>query len=61
MSPRSRAPWDGPGKGRYRGAAAQLRHFPVGSYLILYYREISGGIEAVRIIHGARLLTDVFE
>ena len=35
-----------------------LRYFPVGNYLILY-REITGGIEIVRVVHGARLLTNI--
>ena len=38
--------------------APELRYFPVGSYLILY-REISGGIEIVRVVHGARRLTNI--
>lgn len=33
--------------------AEGLRLFPVGNYLILY-REISVGIEVVRVLHGAR-------
>ncbi|MBN9551268.1 MAG: type II toxin-antitoxin system RelE/ParE family toxin [Alphaproteobacteria bacterium] len=32
---------------------ADLRTFPVGNYLILY-RQIEGGAEIVRVIHGAR-------
>lgn len=39
--------------------ASGLRYFPVGSYLILY-REIVGGIEVVRVVHGARNLPDLF-
>jgi toxin ParE1/3/4 len=39
--------------------APGLRHFPVGSYLILY-REIDDGIEVVRVVHGARRLSDLF-
>lgn len=31
----------------------ELRTFPVGNYLILY-RQIEGGAEIVRVIHGAR-------
>jgi toxin ParE1/3/4 len=30
-----------------------LRMFPVGNYLILY-QEIEGGVEIVRVLHGAR-------
>lgn len=39
--------------------APELRYFPVGSYLVLY-REISQGIEVVRIAHGARRLDKLF-
>ena len=39
--------------------APGLRHFPVGRYLILY-REIDDGIEVVRVMHGARRLSDLF-
>lgn len=35
-----------------------LRMLPVGDYLILY-REISGGAEIVRVVHGARLWQDL--
>jgi toxin ParE1/3/4 len=38
--------------------APQLRYFPVGNYLILY-RQIRGGVEIVRTIHGARYLPDL--
>jgi toxin ParE1/3/4 len=30
-----------------------LRTFPVGNYLILY-RRVDGGVEIVRVLHGAR-------
>jgi toxin ParE1/3/4 len=33
--------------------AQEMRFFPVGSYLILY-REVTGGVEIVRVVHGAR-------
>ena len=39
--------------------APELRHFPVGNYLILN-REITGGIEVVRVVHGARRLDKIF-
>jgi toxin ParE1/3/4 len=39
--------------------AKELRYHPVGSYLLLY-RIISGGIELVRIVHGARDLQSLF-
>jgi toxin ParE1/3/4 len=38
--------------------APALRYFPVGSYLILY-RELTDGIEVVRVVHGARYLPDL--
>jgi toxin ParE1/3/4 len=30
-----------------------LRSFPVGNYLI-FYRPLRGGVELVRVLHGAR-------
>ena len=36
-----------------RDIAPQLRYLPVRRYLILY-REITEGIEIVRVVHGAR-------
>ena len=38
--------------------APELRYSPVGNYLILY-RIIPGGIEIVRVVHGARELTNL--
>ena len=38
--------------------APELRYFPVGNYLILY-RIISGGVEVVRVVHGARRLSNI--
>ena len=32
-----------------------VRSFPVGNYLI-FYREISQGVEIIRVLHGARNL-----
>ena len=43
-----------PGMGADRSRlAAGLRSFPVGNYLI-FYRAAIGGIELVRVLHGAR-------
>lgn len=43
-----------PKMGRARNElGASLRSFPVGTYVI-FYREVSKGIEVVRILHGAR-------
>lgn len=36
--------------------AANLRCFPVGNYL-LFYRPVVGGIELIRVLHGARDIT----
>ncbi len=38
--------------------APGLRYFPVRSYLILY-REITEGVEIVRVVHGARRLLNL--
>ncbi len=39
--------------------ARELRYHPVGNHLLLY-RVIQGGIEIVRVVHGARDLLDRF-
>ncbi len=39
--------------------AANLRSFPLGSYLI-FYRPIEGGIQLIRVLHGARDATPEF-
>ena len=36
-----------------------LRSFPVGNYLI-FYRPLSDGIELIRVLHGARDITQEF-
>ena len=38
----------------------RVRSFPVGSY-VLFYRPMRGGIELVRVLHGARDLRKVFK
>ncbi|MEC4880962.1 MAG: type II toxin-antitoxin system RelE/ParE family toxin [Scytonema sp. PMC 1070.18] len=38
--------------------APELRYSPVGRYVILY-REIPGGVEVVRVVHGARDLPGI--
>lgn len=50
-----------PGAGPLREdlLAPQLHTFPIGSYVI-FYRPVKGGIEAVRILHGARNLRKTF-
>jgi toxin ParE1/3/4 len=40
--------------------AVRLRSFPVGNYVI-FYRSTTGGIEIVRVLHGARDLPPLFE
>ncbi len=52
---RTTSPWPRPA-----GHPPRASYFPVGSYLILY-REITGGVEIVRVVHGARDLPDLFE
>jgi toxin ParE1/3/4 len=50
---------DNPELGQARpDIASGLRYFPVSRYLILY-RNISAGIEVVRVVHGARHLPDI--
>ena len=39
--------------------APDLRYFPAGNYLILY-RITPEGVEIVRVVHGARQLTNLF-
>lgn len=39
--------------------APELRYFPAGNYLILY-REVSEGVEIVRVVHGARNVRAIF-
>ena len=36
--------------------AEKLRSFPIGNY-ILFYREVSDGIQLIRALHGARDIT----
>jgi toxin ParE1/3/4 len=49
-----------PGIGRPQtNLAANLRSFPEGNYLI-FYRPIDGGIELVRVLHGARDVTSAY-
>lgn len=45
---------DHPGMGTMRPELGSvIRSYPVGNYL-LFYQRIEGGIELVRVIHGAR-------
>lgn len=50
---------ESPGIGTARpDLAPELRYAVVGQYLILY-REVPGGVEIVRVVHGARRLRDL--
>jgi toxin ParE1/3/4 len=40
--------------------APNLRHFTVWNYAV-FYRPVEGGIELIRIIHGARDIPKLFE
>jgi toxin ParE1/3/4 len=49
-----------PGMGRSRDELAEgLRSFPVGRYVI-FYRVMRDGIEIVRVLHGSRDLSSLF-
>jgi toxin ParE1/3/4 len=49
-----------PGMGRRREELASgLRSLPVGSYVI-FYRDQDGGIEVIRVLHGARDIEALF-
>jgi toxin ParE1/3/4 len=49
-----------PGLGRRRDELAKnLRSYPVGNYLI-FYLKVKGGIEIIRVLHGARNLRKLF-
>jgi toxin ParE1/3/4 len=46
-----------------RGAeelAPGIRSFPFGPYII-FYRVVTGAIEIVRVLHGARDIENIFE
>jgi toxin ParE1/3/4 len=50
-----------PGSGRHREElAAGIQSFPVGRYII-FYRVVTGAIEIVRVLHGARDIENTFE
>jgi len=49
-----------PGSGRHREElAAGIQSFPFGRYII-FYRAVTGGIEIVRVLHGARDIENNF-
>lgn len=43
-----------------RDIAPELRYFPVKNYLILY-KELDFGVEIIRILHGSRDLSTIFQ
>lgn len=50
-----------PHMGRHREElSAELRSFPVDNFVI-FYRPMDGGIEVVRVLHGARDSPPLFE
>ena len=50
-----------PGSGRRRDELAQgIQSFPLGRYII-FYRVVTGAIEIVRVLHGARDIENIFE
>jgi toxin ParE1/3/4 len=51
---------DHPKAGRARPELRpRLRSYPVGQY-ILFYRACRGGIELIRVLHGARNMREIF-
>jgi toxin ParE1/3/4 len=51
---------DFPGMGAERDELKPgMRSYPVGEYL-LFYVQVEGGIELVRVLHGMRDLRDLF-
>jgi len=50
-------PYMGPAR---KELAPELRSFPVRKYII-FYRPIEGGVEIVRVLHGARDLPPLLE
>jgi toxin ParE1/3/4 len=50
-----------PGSGRHREELAPgIQSFPFGRYII-FYRAVTGVIEIVRVLHGARDIENIFE
>ena len=50
-----------PAIGRPRDELAEgLRSFPIGQYVI-FYHPVPGGVEIVRVLHGARDLDAIFD
>jgi toxin ParE1/3/4 len=50
-----------PGMGRDRSdVSSGLRDFPVGNYVI-FYQTANDGIEIVRVLHGSRDISELFD
>lgn len=50
-----------PGLGRHRDELAPgIQSFAVGRYIV-FYRVVTGAIEIVRVLHGARDIENIFE
>jgi len=50
----------GLGRSRDQDLGRGIRSFPVGRYAI-FYRVVPGGIEVLRVLHGARDLPNLFD
>jgi len=49
-----------PGSGRHREELTSgIQSFPFGRYII-FYRAVTGGVEIVRVLHGARDIENIF-
>jgi toxin ParE1/3/4 len=50
-----------PGIGRRREELLPgLQSFPIGNYVV-FYREIKGGIDVLRVLHGSRDIEEIFK
>ena len=49
------------GLGRKRSELlSDLRSFPIGNYVV-FYQQIEGGIDVIRLLHGSRDIEEVFK
>jgi toxin ParE1/3/4 len=49
------------GLGRKRAdLLPDLRSFPIGNYVV-FYRQIEGGIDVIRLLHGSRDIEEMFK
>lgn len=50
-----------PGLGRHQEELAPgIQSFPIGLYVV-FYRVVTGAVEVVRVLHGARDIKNIFE